>query len=178
MSRVDAPTPGAGEPAAFYSREAIGERLGGFIYGTIVVLSVVIAGARIYGGPGHLAVFVVVAMLVLWLAHVYSHGLALSVTHDDHLTLAELGQVAGREASILEAGVPSLIALLLGAAGILSEEASVWLALGVGLAVLAVEGVVFARVEHLRWAGTAAVVALNVGLGVLLIWLKLLVGHG
>ena len=165
--------------AAFYSREAFGERLGGFIYGTIVTLSVVIAGARIYpDGPGHVAGFVAVATFVLWLAHVYSHGLALSVTHDDHLTLGELGHVARREASILEAGVPSIVALLLGTAGILSEQVAIWLAIGLGLGVLAVQGIVFARVEHLGWVATAVVVALNLGLGVLLIWLKLLIGHG
>ena len=42
---------------------------------------------------------------------------------------------------------------------------------------LAVQGFVFARVERLGPAATAAVVALNLGLAVLLIWLKLLVGH-
>lgn len=168
-----------GSSAAFYSREAFGERLGGFIYGTIVVLSVVIAGARIYpNGPGHVAAFVVVTTFVLWLAHAYSHGLALSVTNDEHLSLAELGHVARREASILEAGVPSIVALLLGAAGILSEDVAIWLAIGLGLGVLAVQGVVFARIEHLGRLATAVVVALNLGLGVLLIWLKLLVGHG
>jgi hypothetical protein len=40
-----------------------------------------------------------------------------------------------------------------------------------------VQGVVFARVERLGWLGTAAVVATNVGLGVVLVALKLLVAH-
>lgn len=171
-------TASGGESAAFYSRDAFGERLGGFIYGTIVVLSVVIAGARIYpDGPGHVAVFVVVSIVVLWLAHVYAHGLAHSVTHEEPMTRAVLGHLARREASILEAGVPSVAALTLGAAGILSEEVSVWLAIGLGLGVLAVQGVIFARAKRLGWAKTVAVVLLNVGLGLLLIWLKLLVGH-
>ena len=164
--------------ASFYSREAFGERLGGFIYGTIVVISVVIAGAKIYPhAPGHVAAFVAVTTFVLWLAHVYAHGLAQSVTHDQHLSPSELGDVVREEASILEAGVPPIVALLLGAAGVLSEEAAVWLAIGLGLAVLALQGFVFARIERLGWSATAVVVALNVGLGVLLIWLKLLVGH-
>ena len=99
------------------------------------------------------------------------------MTHDQHVSLVELGHVVRQEASILEAGVPSIIALLLGAAGVLSEDAAVWLAIGLGLAVLALEGFVFARVERLGWSSTALVVTLNVGLGVLLIWLKLLLGH-
>jgi hypothetical protein len=168
-----------GAPAAFYSRQAFGERLGGFIYGTIVVLSVVIAGARIYpDGPGHVAVFVIVTIVVLWLAHVYAHGLAESVTREEHLSRAELGHVARGEASILEAGVPPVAALLLGAAGIISEQAAVWLAIALGLGVLAAQGVVYAHVGRLGWAATAAVVTLNLGLGLLLIWLKLVVGHG
>ena len=142
------------------------------------MLSVVIAGAKIYPDrPGHVAAFVAVATFVLWLAHVYAQGLAQSVTHDQHVSLVELGHVVRQEASILEAGVPSIIALLLGAAGVLSEDAAVWLAIGLGLAVLALEGFVFARLERLGWSSTALVVTLNVGLGVLLIWLKLLLGH-
>jgi hypothetical protein len=165
--------------AGFYSRKAFSERLAGFIYGTIVVISVVIAGARIYPDePGHLAGAVVVATLVLWLAHVYAHGIALSVTRDEHLSRAELGEVARREASILEAGVPSIVALLLGETGVISEEAAVWLAIGLGLGVLAVQGIVYARVERLSRLATAAVVMVNLGLGVGLVWLKLLVGHG
>ena len=162
----------------FYSREAFGERLSGFIYGTIVVLSAVIAGAKIYpDGPGHVAAFVAVATFVLWLAHVYAHGLAQSVTDDQGLSFVELGHVARQEASILEAGVPSIMALVLGAAGVLSEDAAVWLAIGLGLAVLAQQGFVFARVKRLGWSATALVVTLNLGLGVLLIWLKLLIGR-
>jgi hypothetical protein len=167
----------SGAPA-FYSRQAFGERLGGFIYGTIVVISVVIAGAKIYpDDPGYDAAFVVVTTFVLWLAHVYAHALAQIVGHDQHLTRAELVHVAGREASLLESGVPSVVALLLGAAGILSADAAVWLAIGLGMAVLALQGVVFARVERLGWPATAAVVTLNLSFGVLLIWLKLVVGH-
>jgi hypothetical protein len=167
-----------GSSAAFYSREAFGERLGGFIYGTIVVISVVIAGAKIYpDDPGHVAAFVVVTTFVLWLAHVYAHGLAHIVGHEEHLTRAELGHVARREASLLESGVPSVVALLLGAAGILSEDVAVWLAIALGMAVLAMQGFVFARVERLGWPAAAAVVTLNLSFGVLLIWLKLVVGH-
>jgi hypothetical protein len=69
------------------------------------------------------------------------------------------------------------MALVLGAAGVLSEDAAVWLAIGLGLAVLAQQGFVFARVKRLGWPATALVVTLNLGLGVLLICLKLLVVH-
>jgi hypothetical protein len=43
--------------------------------------------------------------------------------------------------------------------------------------VLAVQGIVFARAERLGPLGTLAVVTANLGLGVLLVALKLLVAH-
>jgi hypothetical protein len=68
-------------------------------------------------------------------------------------------------------------ALLLGAIGVLSTTAAVWLALALALAVLAAEGVLFARVERLGWVGTLVIVGVNLALGVALIGLKLLVSH-
>ena len=61
-------------------RRTTGERLGGFIYGTIIVLAVVVAGARAYEHEaGHIAGLVAVTVLVFWLAHVYAHALAHAV---------------------------------------------------------------------------------------------------
>jgi hypothetical protein len=155
-----------------------GERLGGFIYGTIIVLAVIVAGARAYEhDAGHIAGLVVVTVVVFWLAHVYSHALAHAVAHDEHLSLEELRRIARREASLLEAAVPPLVALLLGAFGILSTALAVWLAVVLGLVVLFAQGITFARIERLGLLGTLAVVAANLGLGVLLVGLKLLVSH-
>ena len=164
--------------AARLGRAVSGERLAGFIYGTIVVLAVVVAGARAYPHEsGHIAALVIVTNGVLWLAHVYAHGLGHSVGHDEHLSLEELRRIARREASIIEAAVPPVAALLLGAIGVLSAHAALWFAFLLGLAVLAVQGLTFARVERLRWPQTLAVVAMNLGLGVLLVALKLAVSH-
>jgi hypothetical protein len=167
-----------GGSTPFYSREAFSERLSGFIYGTIVVLTVVIAGAKIYpDGPGQVAAFVAVATFVLWLAHVYAHGLAHSVAHKEHLSLGELGYIARREWSIVEAAAPLVVALLLGTVGILSESTAVWTAFAAGLVVLAVEALVFARVEELRWPATLLVLTINLALGLALVALKLALAH-
>jgi hypothetical protein len=159
-------------------RSALGERLGGFIYGTIIVLAVLVAGARAYPHEaGHVAALVVVTSLVFWLAHVYAHGLGHSVAHDEHLSLAELGRIARREAAILEAAVLPVAALLLGALGLVATGTAVWIAFGLGLLVLAYQGLVFARVERLGLLATVAVVAANLGLGIALVALKLVVTH-
>jgi hypothetical protein len=156
----------------------MGERLGGFIYGTIIALAVVVAGARAYPhGAGHIAVLVATTSVAFWLAHVYAHALAHSVASDQHLSFGELRRIARREASIIEAALPPLAALLLGALGVISTQAAVWAALALGLVVLAAQGVTVARIERFGPLATLAVVAGNVSLGVLLVGLKLVVSH-
>ena len=159
-------------------RRQTGERLGGFIYGTILVLAVIVAGAKAFEHEaGHIAGLVAVTVVVFWLAHVYADALAHAVAYDQHLSLADLRRIAHREASMLEAAVPPLVALLLGAVGVISTTLAVWVAFGLGLGVLCAQGITFARVEHMGRLGTLAVVAANLGLGVALVALKLLVSH-
>ena len=165
-------------PASGLRRATIGERLSGFIYGTIIALAVLVAGARAYPhDAGHIAALVAVTSVVFWLAHVYAHSLGHAVATDDHLSLAELRHIARREGSLVEAALAPLGALMLGAFGLISTRAAVWLAFGLGMAVLAVQGVVFARIERLGPLATLVVVTLNLGLGVLLVGLKILVSH-
>ncbi|HSC51858.1 MAG TPA: hypothetical protein VLD16_16465 [Gaiellaceae bacterium] len=169
----------AAAPSASHFRDlARGERLAGFVYGTILTLSVVVAGARAFPhDPGHVAELVAVTSVVFWVAHVYAHWLGESVSHGGHLSFAELRWVTSREWSLVEAAVPPVAALLLGAAGLLSEQAAVWLAFGLGLGVLFVEGIVFARIERLGLLPAVLVVLANLGFGLLLVALKLVVGH-
>jgi hypothetical protein len=163
---------------ALSGQELRGERLAGFIYGTILVLSVVIAGAQAYPhSPGRVAVLVAVTAFVFWLAHVYSFALGESVGHQKHLSAAELRHIGWREWTLVGAAVPPIAVLLLGAIGVLGESAAFWGALVVGLIVLAGQGVLFARIERLGPLGTLVVAAVNVGLGLLLIVLKVLVTH-
>ena len=159
-----------------FSRAEIAERLGGFVYGTIVVLSVIVAGAKAYpDDTTRIAVLVAVTTIVFWLAHAYAHALAESVRSNEHLTVAEVRRIGRHEAPLVQAGVPSIAVLLLGSVGLFDSDTAIWLAVGFGLAVLAVQGFVFARVERLGPTGTIAVVAVNLGLGLLLVALKLLV---
>jgi hypothetical protein len=156
----------------------VGERLGGFVYGTIVVLSVIVTGAKAFPhGLGHVALLVAVTTAVFWVAHVYAHGIAFSIGQDAHLSFAELGRIARREATILAAGVPPEAALVLGAVGLFSEQVAVWLALALGLAVLGVTGIVYARLEHLGRLRTIIAVLANLALGIVLMGLKVLVVH-
>jgi hypothetical protein len=169
---------GAAHPDDRAGRLARGERLAGFIYGTIIVLSVIAAGSKAYpDSAGRVAALVAGTTIVLWLAHVYAHGLGQSVARDERLSAAELGHIARREASIVEAAVLPAAALLLDPLGLASAAVAGWIAFGLGLAVLVAQGVAFGRVERLSLLGTLAVVALNLCLGLLLIVLKLVFSH-
>jgi hypothetical protein len=164
--------------ASRFGRAAMGERLAGFIYGTIVALAVVVAGSRAYPhASGRIAALVAVTSAALWLAHVYAHAVGTAVAEDEHLSLAELRGIARREGSIVEAAVPPVAALLLGAVGIVSTQVAIWLAIALGLVVLAAQGIVFSRVERLGRLATAGVVLANAAFGLVLIALKLLLTH-
>jgi hypothetical protein len=76
----------------------------GYIYGTIVVLATIVTGAKAYQEQvGHVALLVLITTVVFWLAHVYAHALAQSVSRNQHLSLAALKEIAHRESSIIEA---------------------------------------------------------------------------
>ena len=159
-------------------RAALGERLGGFIYGTILSLAVLIGGVKAFPHSAwQIVVLLTVTAVVFWLAHVYAHSLAHVVSEDRHLSFAELRRIARHESSIIEATIPPVAALLLAVVGLLSTKAAAWIAYGLGLAVLTASGLIFARVERLGWVATLVVVALNVALGVALVGLKLFVSH-
>jgi|SRR5215211_6902969 len=166
------------QAASLARRAAVAARVAGYTYGSILVLSVLVAGAKAFPGEaGHIAVLVGATALVFWLAHVYAHGLGDSVAHDRRLTLAELAHIARREAAIVEAAVLPVAALLLGAFGVLSTSTAGWVAFGCGIAVLVGQGIRYARVERLDVLATLLVIAVNIGLGLLLIALKLFVSH-
>lgn len=159
-------------------RAALGERLGGFIYGTILALAVLVGGVKAFPHDAwKIVVLLTVTALVFWLAHVYADSLAHVVAENQHLSLAELGRIARRESSIIEAAIPPVAALLLAVFGLISTKGAAWIAYGLGLAVLVTTGLVFARVERLGWLGTLMVVALNLTLGLILVALKLAVTH-
>ncbi len=159
-------------------RAALGERLGGFIYGTILALAVLVGGVNAFPDDAwKIIVLMALTALVFWLAHVYAHSLAHVVSENRHLSLAELRRISRHESSIIEAAIPPVAAMLLAAFGLISTRAAAWIAYGLGLAVLTASGLVFARVERLGWVATLVVVALNVALGVALVGLKLFVSH-
>ena len=152
--------------------------LAGTVYGTIVVMATVTAGAQgKQTDMARLAAVVGVTVLVLWGAHVYAHGLAESLERGRRLDRAELSDVARRELAIPTAAVAPVAALVLGALGILGEQSALWLAVGIGVATLGVQGWRYAAIEQLDRTGTLAAIAVNLFLGLVIVGLKALLAH-
>jgi hypothetical protein len=155
-----------------------GERIAGIVYGTIIVMSVIAAAsAGTESDTAQIAALAITTNFVLWLAHVYSHALEVSVESRRRLTLVTLRVLARREASVLRAALLPTAALLLGAFGILNDRAAVWLALGLGTTVLAGQALVYSRIEGLGRLATTASVGFNLALGLIVVALEASLAH-
>lgn len=152
--------------------------ISGTVYGTIVVLAAITGSAKaVEPNLWSVAVIAAVTSAVLWVAHVYSHGLGESLTIGRRLTAAELGAIARREAAIVRAAVLPIAVIVLGAVGVFEPRTDLWLAVGVGVATLLVQGIRFAHLEELGTAGTIASVAVNLALGMSIVLVKALLAH-
>jgi hypothetical protein len=171
------PEKGAGRRAVTRAVFGVEGSLASNVYGTIVVMATLAAASGSEIGHSRIAAIVAGTAVVFWLAHVYAHGLSESLELGQRLSRSELAALARRELGIVYAAILPIGALLLGTAGILRETTSVWLALSMGIATLVVWGARYARLEGLAAGGTAAVIASNVALGLLVIALKAFVVH-
>jgi hypothetical protein len=127
--------------------------------------------------PSRLAGFVAATVLVLWVAHVYAHALSDSVERERRLRWAELRGLARREASVPLAAVAPVGALTLGALEVIREQSAIRLALGIGVATLAVQGLRSARVERLSRTATIVAVTVNLALGLVIVALEVALAH-
>jgi len=154
------------------------ETISGTVYGTIIVMATLVAGAPAFKHDlWHLFAIVVVTTVVFWAAHIYSHGLAESLQLGRRITRSELAHIAHRERAMGLAVVLPALALVLGALGLIRGSWSIWLALAIGVAALATQGFRYARLERMSALGTTAVVGLNLALGLSLVLLKVIVVH-
>ncbi len=152
-------------------------QIAGTVYGTIVVMGALVAGSKGKADPVRLGAIVSATVLVLWVAHVYSHALGETITRGRRIDRMELTDVARRELAIPLAAVVPVASLALGALGVLRETTAIWIALLIGLVTLAAAGLAYARIERLSPAGTLAVVAVNLAFGVVLVAVKAALVH-
>lgn len=151
--------------------------IAGTVYGTIVVMGALAAGSHAEAEPWRLATIAGSTVLVLWVAHVYSHALGETINAGRRLDRAELIDVMRRELPIPLAAVGPVTALVFGAAGFLRETTAIRLAFGIGLATLALQGFRYAGVEGFSRTGTVVAVAVNLSLGLVIVALEAGLAH-
>jgi hypothetical protein len=154
------------------------ENVSASVYGTIVVMATLAAGSRGNATtPWTLATIVAVTAFVLWIAHVYSHGLAEGLKLGRHLTARELASVGRREIAIVEAAIGPVVVLGLAELDVIEAQTAIRLALAIGVATLAYQGARYAALEHMGRTGWAISVLLNVGLGLAIVALEVAITH-
>jgi hypothetical protein len=151
--------------------------IAGTVYGTIVVMGALAAGSSAQPDSWRLATIAASTVLVLWIAHVYSHALGEAINAGRRLDRAEVVDVMRRELPIPLAAVGPVSALVLGAVGVLRDASAIRLALWIGLATLALQGVRYAGVEGFSRVGAILAVAVNVSLGLVIVALEAGLAH-
>ena len=151
--------------------------IAGTVYGTIVVMATLTAEAIGKVELWRMAIGLLLTATVLWVAHVYAHGLGESIALERRLDRQELTAIGRREFPIALSAVAPSIAIVLGAIGVLSRSTCVWLAFAIGLAALAVQGIRYARLERMGRLGAAVSVAVNLALGLVIVALKVALAH-
>jgi hypothetical protein len=93
------------------------------------------------------------------------------------VTLSELSSIARREYSVVAAAILPLICVGLGAVGLLAPSNAVRLGLWFGVLALTVQGVRYSRLERLSTTAALFTVGMNLGIGLGLVALEVLVAH-
>lgn len=154
------------------------DTIAGTVYGTIIVLSIITAGAPFFEHDRwHLIAVLGVTVLVFWVAHVYAHIIGESVHEGHRLDSRHVAGIAHRELAIPLAAVLPMAAVALGALGVLRSSTALWIAVGIGVTTLVIAGVRFARLERLGTLGTVFSVGINLALGLALVVLKATLPH-
>jgi hypothetical protein len=152
-------------------------QIAGTVYGTIVVMAALTAAAEGNSDLWELSAIVATSVLVIWLAHVYAHGLGESIELGRRLDTPELVSIIRRELAIPLAAVAPVAALVLGALELVRESRAVWLAILIALGTLMLQGARYAAVERLSRIGTLVSIGVNTLLGLVIVALKAGLSH-
>jgi hypothetical protein len=161
------------EPEASAAAEERPRNLQGAVYGTILALSVTAVGSE-HETDWQVFASVATTALVFWLVHVYAGVLAARLEHGAPFK-ESIRREGAREWPLVQAAIPVLVPLFLGATDVLGNDAAYWLALFVGVVVLAGFGAQLVHREGGSTAMTVLVALTNVCVGLSFVLLKVLV---
>ncbi|WP_336715142.1 hypothetical protein [Arthrobacter sp. USHLN218] len=146
------------------------------IYGTVLVSALIAVGWK-YETDLEVFLFTLGTVGVFWLAHIYSGVVAgnRSAGRPRKAVWAMVLATARHSAGMVLAMLLPAFFLLLAAAGVLDEYVAYYVALWVGVGVLAVLGYTNAARRRKRWPLRLLNAATTSALGLIIIWLSTLV---
>lgn len=149
------------------------------IYGLILVAGLVAVAGTSGQGPLQTLLFVMITVLVFWLAHVYAGTVAThgETGHAEASLRTAVKQSMRRSRGLLTATIPPAIPLICSAFGLFDTITADWIALWIIVAVLAVLGYLAylrkGQPLHMRLLGAVSTAAF----GIIIILAKALLHH-
>jgi hypothetical protein len=146
------------------------------VYGLILATSVIAVSAEYdSSNAGLVGVTVLVTGVVFWLAHVYAHVLAGSITHHRMLTRSEVREAIRHNWPLVEVTLPLVLILALGVVDVVADKAAILAATLAAVVELAAAGAYAARLSGTDLRGTVVSAVVAAALGGAVVLLKALV---
>jgi hypothetical protein len=123
------------------------------------------------------ASIILVGALAIWLAHSYSVLLSTRVVSGKLLDRHLIGETLSHSWAIVSAGILIAIPLLPVGIGLWSLEVALGIANGLGIAVLALVGLIAGIVTKEPWPRRILLAALSAGLGIAIVAIEYAVHH-
>ena len=162
----------------FRGRPVDGHRLAEFVYGTVTGLVAITGiGAHPEDGWAGTAGIVVAGAIAIWLAHGYSIMLSKRLTLGRRLSGQETSQVFRGSWPIVIAGLVLAIPMLLSGLGLWTLDTAVAIAGWLGVAVLALVGLLAGSLTHETWPRRLLTAGVYAGLGLLVVTIEFVAHH-
>jgi hypothetical protein len=144
------------------------------VYGSLLVTSLVAVESLSDEPASFVGLSILVSVGVFWIAHVWS-GL-VDIRLRGAITRAEAANLAAKESPMLLATLPPIAALATTAVGLTTLEQAESLALAVAVVQLFLWGLAVGRAGRRGWGPALVVAAVDLVLGLAIVWLKVAVG--
>lgn len=145
---------------------------GSAVYGTIVAASVLLAAG---GGALSIVLSMLAAGTVFWLAHAHVALVRAFVRDHTAVTGRRVADTLAQEWPIVQATFLPATPLVLAIFGVFSLDTARWFGVLICLVGLAAWGIVLSRSAHLSRRYSMMVIGINLGLGLLIVGLKVLI---
>ena len=146
----------------------------GAIYGTIVAMATIAAGAH-SADIDRLLVITFANLFIFWIAHVYAAALSHHLRESHWLDWAAIKRAMAEEWPLVTGPLPCMIVLALGTFDLIADDRAVRFALWIGVLQLLGWGISFARRRRWGWVASLVSGAVNALCGLGIVVLEVLV---